>query len=122
MFDYKEASFYTSFFQNHPDFRVIEEFKESEDKEEKNFYVGRVEVLDTIHPLELRVEIPNSFPHQKLTFRTKSLFGYPHLIYNPRRDPKAEKYGSWFCLNTPFAETAEKAHPDFSVADLHRPA
>ena len=107
MFDYKEASFYTSFFQNHPDFRVIEEFKESEDKEEKNFYVGRVEVLDTIHPLELRVEIPNSFPHQKLTFRTKSLFGYPHLIYNPRRDPKAEKYGSWFCLNTPFAETAE---------------
>ena len=98
MFDYKETSFYTSFFQNHPDFRVIEEFKESEDKKEKNFYVGRVEVLDTIHPLELRVEIPNSFPHQKLTFRTKSLFGYPHLIYNPRRDPKAEKS---------FAETAE---------------
>jgi len=107
MFDYKEASFYTSFFQNHPDFRVIDDFKESEDKEEKNCYVGRVEVLNTIHPLELRVEIPNSFPHKKLTFRTKSLFGYPHLIYNPGRDPKAEKYGGWFCLNTPFAETAE---------------
>lgn len=107
MFDYKEASFYTSFFQNHPDFRVIDHFKESEDKEEKNCYVGRVEVLNTIHPLELRVEIPNSFPHKKLTFRTKSLFGYPHLIYNPGRDPKAEKYGGWFCLNTPFAETAE---------------
>lgn len=107
MFNYKEASFYTSFFRNHQDFRVIEEFKESEDEEEKNCYVGRVEVLNTIHPLELRVEIPNSFPHQKLTFRTKSLFGYPHLIYNPRRDPKAEKYGGWFCLNTPFAETAE---------------
>lgn len=107
MLDYKEASFYTSFFQNHPDFRVINEFKESEDKEEKNCYVGRVEVLNTIHPLELRVEIPNSFPHKKLTFRTKSLFGYPHLIYNPERDPKAEKYGGWFCLNTPFAETAE---------------
>lgn len=107
MFDYKEASFFTSFFQNHPDFRVIEEFKESEDKEEKNCYVGRVEVLNTIHPLEIRVEIPNSFPHKKLTFRTKSLFGYPHLIYNPMRDPKAEKYGGWFCLNTPFAETAE---------------
>lgn len=107
MFDYKEASFYTSFFQNHPDFRVIDDFKESEDKEEKNCYVGRVEVLNTIHPLELRVEIPNSFPHKKLTFRTKSLFGYPHLINNPGRDSKAEKYGGWFCLNTPFAETAE---------------
>lgn len=107
MFDYKEASFYTAFFQNHPDFKIIEEFKESEDEEEKNCYVGRIEVLNTIHPLELRVEIPNSFPHQKLTFRTKSLFGYPHLIYNPRRDPKADKYGGWFCLNTPFAETAE---------------
>lgn len=107
MFDYKEASFYTAFFQNHPDFKIIEEFKESEDEEEKNCYVGRIEVLNTIHPLELRVEIPNSFPHQKLTFRTKSLFGYPHLIYNPRRDPKADRYGGWFCLNTPFAETAE---------------
>lgn len=107
MFDYKEASFYTSFFENHPDFRVVEEFKKSEDKEEKNYYVGRVEVLNTIHPLELRVEIPNCFPHQKLTFRTKSLFGYPHLINNPRRDSKAAKYGGWFCLNTPFAETAE---------------
>lgn len=107
MFEYKDASFFTSFFQNSPDFRVIEEFKESEDKEEKNFYVGRIEFLNTIHPLELRVEIPKSFPHKKLVFRTKSLFGYPHLIYNPRRDTKAEKYGSWFCLNTPFAETAE---------------
>lgn len=107
MFDYKEASFYTSYFQNHPDFRVIEVFKESEDKEEKNTYVGRIEVLNTIHPLELRVEIPKAFPHKKLEFRTKSLFGYPHLIHNPRRDPKAEKYGGWFCLNTPFAETAE---------------
>ena len=107
MFEYKEASFYTSYFQNHPDFRVIEEFKESEDKEEKNCYVGRIEVLNTIHLLELGVEIPKAFPHKKLEFRTKSLFGYPHLIHNPRRDPKAEKYGGWFCLNTPFAETAE---------------
>lgn len=107
MFDYKEASFYTSYFKNRPDFRVIEEFRESEDKEEKNCYVGRIEVLNTIHPLELRVEIPKSFPHQKLTFRTKSLFGYPHLINNPRKDSKAEKYGGWFCLNTPFAETTE---------------
>ena len=107
MFDYKDAPFFTSYFTNHPDFRVIEEFKESEDKEEQDCYVGRIEVLNTIHPLEIRVEIPKSFPHKKLVFRTKSLFGYPHLIYNPRRDSKAEKYGGWFCLNTPFAETVE---------------
>lgn len=107
MFEYKDATFYTSYFENHSDFRVIEGFKESEDEKEKNCYVGRIEAINTIHPLELRVEIPKSFPHQKLVFRTKSLFGYPHLIYNPRRDSKAEKYGGWFCLNTPFAETAD---------------
>ena len=103
MFDYKEASFYTSYFQNHPDFRVIEEFKESEDKEEKNLYIGSIEVLKTIYPLVLRVEIPFTFPHNKLVFRTKSLSGYPHLIHTGKI-----KYGDWFCLNTPFAETAEE--------------
>ena len=103
MFEYKDASFYTSFFKNHPDFNVLEEFKESEDKEEKNIFVGFVEVLNTVHPLQLRVEIPKVFPHQKLTFRTKSLSGYPHLIHS-----WDNKNGDWFCLNTPFAETAEE--------------
>ena len=103
MFEYKDASFYTSFFKNHPDFNVLEEFKESEDKEEKNLFVGYVEVLNTVHPLQLRVEIPKVFPHQKLTFRTKSLSGYPHLIHS-----WDNKNGDWFCLNTPFAETAEE--------------
>lgn len=103
MFDYKDASFYTSYFNEHPLFKLTEEFKESEDKEEKNLYVGYVEVLDTIHPLVLRVEIPKSFPHQHLVFRTKSLSGYPHLIHNGKI-----KYGDWFCLNTPFAETAKE--------------
>ena len=102
MFDYKDASFYTSYFNEHPLFKLTEEFKESEDEEEKNLYVGYVEVLDTIHPLVLRVEIPKSFPHQHLVFRTKSLSGYPHLIHNGKI-----KYGDWFCLNTPFAETAK---------------
>ena len=107
MFEYKEASFYTSYFKNHPDFELVEEFKELEDQEEKNNYVGSVEVLGTIHPLLLRVEIPKSFPHQKLTFRTKSISGYPHLIHqSPSIDPNVDK-GDWFCLNTPFAETAE---------------
>ena len=103
MVDYKDASFYTSFFREHPDFIVKEEFKESEDEEEKNLYVGYVEVRNTIHPLILRVEIPKSFPHQHLVFRTKSLSGYPHLIFNGKI-----QHGSWFCLNTPFAETAEE--------------
>ena len=103
MFDYKDASFYTSYFSEHPLFKLTEEFKETEDEEDKNLYVGYVEVLDTIHPLILRVEIPKSFPHQHLVFRTKSLSGYPHLIHNGKI-----KYGDWFCLNTPFAETPEE--------------
>ena len=103
MFDYKDASFYTSYFNEHPLFKLTEEFKESEDEEENNLYVGYVEVLNTIHPLVLRVEIPKSFPHQHLVFRTKSLSGYPHLIHNGKI-----KYGDWFCLNTPFAETAKE--------------
>ena len=103
MFDYKDASFYTSYFTEHPLFRLIEEFKESDDKEEKNLYVGHVEVLNTIHPLVLRVEIPKQFPHQHLVFRTKSLSGYPHLIHTGKI-----KYGDWFCLNSPFAETVDE--------------
>lgn len=103
MFEYKDASFYTSYFNNLQIFNVIEDFKKSEDKEEKNLYVGTVEVVGTIHPLTLRVEIPTTFPHMKLTFRTKSISGYPHLIHTGKI-----KYGDWFCLNTPFAETAEE--------------
>ncbi|MEJ8763698.1 ThiF family adenylyltransferase [Phocaeicola sp. HCN-40430] len=100
MFDYKDALFFTSYFQNHPDFNLVEVFKESDDEDEKNIYVGLVEVKNTIHPLIIRVEIPFTFPHSKLTFRTKSLSGYPHLIHNGKI-----KYGDWFCLNTPFAES-----------------
>lgn len=103
MVEYKDALFYTEFFKSHKDFQVIEEFKVSEDKDEKNLYIGSIEVLGTIHPLILRVEIPFTFPHNKLVFRTKSLSGYPHLIHTGKI-----KYGDWFCLNTPFAETAEE--------------
>lgn len=102
-FDYKPSEFYTQYFEKHPDFKVLEEFRLSDDKDQKNTFVGRIEVLNCIHPLELRVEIPMSFPHHKLTFRTKSLSGYPHLIHTGKI-----KYGDWFCLNTPFAETAEE--------------
>lgn len=103
MFDYKEASFYTDFFKSLPEFSVLEDFKKSNEKDEQNLFVGMVEVVGTIHPLILRVEIPLTFPHHHLTFRTKSLYGYPHLIHTGKI-----QYGSWFCLNTPFAETAEE--------------
>lgn len=103
MFDYKNAQFYTDYFSSLEGFSILEEFKESEDKNEKNLYIGSVEVLNTIHPLVLRVEIPFTFPHNKLVFRTKSLSGYPHLIHNGKIE-----YGDWFCLNTPFAETPEE--------------
>ena len=103
MFDYKNAQFYTDYFSSLEGFSLLEEFKESEDKNEKNLYIGSVEVLNTIHPLILRVEIPFTFPHNKLVFRTKSLSGYPHLIHTGKIE-----YGDWFCLNTPFAETPEE--------------
>ncbi|MBO7189922.1 MAG: ThiF family adenylyltransferase [Alistipes sp.] len=103
MFEYKPASFYTEYFRNTNDFSVVQEFDDSTDKDEKNLYVGYIEVLNTIHPLTLRVEIPHTFPHNKLTFRTKSISGYPHLIHSGK-----VQYGDWFCLNTPFAETAEE--------------
>lgn len=103
MFGTKNAQFYTDYFSSLEGFSLLEEFKDSEDEKEKNLYVGSVEVLNTIHPLVLRVEIPFTFPHNKLVFRTKSLSGYPHLIHNGKIE-----YGDWFCLNTPFAETPEE--------------
>ena len=103
MFDYRDAKFYSDYFSSLEGFSLLEEFKESEDKNEKNLYVGTIEALNTIHPLILRVEIPFTFPHNKLVFRTKSLSGYPHLIHTGKVN-----YGDWFCLNTPFAETPEE--------------
>lgn len=100
MIEYKEAEFYSEYFNKCKGFKLLEKFKPSDDEDEKNLYIGIVEVLNTIHPLVLRVEIPFTFPHNKLVFRTKSLSGYPHLIHTGKI-----KYGDWFCLNTPFAET-----------------
>lgn len=114
MIEYKPASFYTSYFNNHPDFVVREDFVEN-----ANSYVGVVEVCDTVHELILVVTIPRQFPHQGLTFLTNSISGYPHLI--PVSDISVFPVGSgehfdelrkntvyWFCLNSPFAETAEE--------------
>ena len=103
MIEYKNAEFYSEYFSKQEGLKLLEEFKLSDDDDEKNLYIGTVEVLNTIHPLVLRVEIPFTFPHNKLVFRTKSLSGYPHLIHTGKI-----KYGDWFCLNTPFAETPEE--------------
>lgn len=103
MIEYKEAEFYSEYFNKCEGFKLLEEFKPSDDKDETHLYIGMVEVLNTIRPLVLRVEIPFTFPHNKLVFRTKSLSGYPHLIHTGKI-----KYGDWFCLNTPFAETPEE--------------
>ena len=102
MFEYKDKEFYTAYFNNLEDFELVREFDLSKENDEKNLYVGMIKAKECIHPLEIRVEIPVTFPHNKLMFRTLSLFGYPHLIDNGET-----KHGSWFCLNTPFGETAE---------------
>lgn len=93
---YKDAAFYDAWFNNVERITLTENFQLSDQR-----FVGTFEFNDTIHPLVVRVEIPKNFPHHKLYFYTRSLAGYPHLI----RDE--EKKGSWFCLNAPFAETAE---------------
>ncbi len=102
MFEYKDKEFYTDYFNNLEDFELVQTFDLSKDEDEKNLYVGMIKAKECIHPLMIRVEIPITFPHNKLTFRTKSLSGYPHLIHTGK-----VKYGDWFCLNTPFGETAE---------------
>lgn len=94
---YKDAEFYNSYFSRIENIVLSEPFQQKE-----NLFVGQMDFTNTIHPLSIRVEIPVTFPHHKLKFWTSSLKGYPHLIY------KNEKVGSWFCLNTPFAETAEE--------------
>ena len=100
MIEYKDISFFNEYFGSLEDFTLSESFKEDSDK---NIYVGSIEAIDSIHPLIIQIEIPKNFPHQKMEFWTESLFGYPHLISGFSRNHK----GSWFCLNTPFAETPE---------------
>lgn len=102
MFAYKDKEFYTNYFNSLEDFELVQEFDLSRDDDEKNLYIGMIKAKDCIHPLSIRVEIPVTFPHNKLVFRTLSLSGYPHLIHTGE-----VKHGDWFCLNTPFGETAD---------------
>ena len=102
MFEYKSISFFNEYFSSLPDFKLSQEFIQEEKGENKNLFIGIMESVNTVHPMSIKIEIPTTFPHCKLLFRTESLRGYPHLITDEKRKD------SWFCLNTPFAETAEE--------------
>lgn len=102
MFEYKNISFFSEYFSSLPDFKLNQEFVQEEKGENKNLFIGIMESVNTVHPISIKIEIPTTFPHSKLLFWTESLRGYPHLIADENRKD------SWFCLNTPFAETAEE--------------
>ncbi|MBP5478403.1 MAG: hypothetical protein J6Y15_03475, partial [Bacteroidaceae bacterium] len=102
MFKYKSASFYDDFFSSLSDFKLTQKFNLEEKGENKNMYIGKIETVNTVHPLSIDVEIPTTFPHSKMMFWTESFFHYPHLIWDDKHK------SSWFCLNTPFAETANE--------------
>lgn len=99
MFQYKDIQFYNDYCKGLEDFTLLEAFSK-----EDNAFVGKIMPNKTIYPIEIYVHIPQTFPHNKLTFRTRSISGYPHLIpYYTHPE-----LGSWFCLNAAFAETAEE--------------
>lgn len=102
MFEYKSISFFNEYFSSLPDFKLSQEFIQEEKGDNKNLFIGIMESVNTVHPMSIKIEIPTTFPHSKLLFWTESLRGYPHLI------PDEKRKDSWFCLNTPFAETAEE--------------
>lgn len=104
MIEYKNVDFYNEYFRNLADFSLVEEFT----KEDKMF-VGKIQAETVLHTPLIEVEIPLNFPHSPLQFWTSSLKGYPHLITGVRATRQGKTYvdKSWFCLNTPFAETAE---------------
>ena len=96
MFKYKNKSFYNKYFKKVKGFNLVSPFDEVD-----GGFKGIIESVGTIHPIKIEVDIPRLFPHHKMLFWTNSLYGYPHLIYSKAVDK------SWFCLNTPFAESAE---------------
>lgn len=98
MYKYQDADFFNCYFQSLEDFILVKTFVY--DKSERQ-YKGVISPVKSIHKIEIDVEIPPCFLHQKMSFYTTSLQGYPHLIY------RGEKGRSWFCLNTPFGETPD---------------
>lgn len=118
--EYKNIDFYNQYFDERTDFVLKDSFHEIKTRENGSFYIGVISPIESIHPIDIRVEIPPHFPHQKLMLWTYSIFGYPHLIGNGFLSPKfsqnpsdeekelQKKDWSWFCLNSPFAESAEE--------------
>lgn len=96
-YHYESKDFYNDYCSSLEDFTLLEYF---EDKDNK--YVGKIAPNTSIHPIEIEVRIPHTFPHCKLLFVTWCISGYPHLI---PFDKNNLRLGSWFCLNTAFAET-----------------
>lgn len=100
IYRYEGRDFYNDYCSNLDDFTLLENF---EDK--NNEYVGKIAPNDTIYPIEIEVHIPCNFPHRKMLFVTSSISGYPHLIPFDRSNSYE---GSWFCLNSAFAETPKE--------------
>lgn len=98
MYKYQDADFFNCYFQSLKDFKLVKTFVY--DKQGRQ-YKGVISPVRSIHKIEIDVEIPLCFPHQKMSFYTTSLQGYPHLVYREDEDRL------WFCLNTPFGETPD---------------
>ena len=97
MLEYKDINFYNDYCSRLEDFTMLEYFEP-----ENGYFIGKISPNDTLYYIEIILKIPQSFPYNKMFFYTQSLSGYPHLINS------TSGYGNWFCLNTPFAETAEQ--------------
>lgn len=102
---YEPLSFYDNYFKQVEGIKLVHGFEEKKTKDGNIFFVGKFSVDNAIHKIVIEAEIPVTFPHKKLTFYTDSLYGYPHLI--PEYTQPKEGFRSWFCLNSPFAETAK---------------
>ena len=102
--------YYNDYFLWLPEYEVINSFVieglettdgGKQDEEQAILFVGKIASKLAKLPLEIDVKIPLGFPNERVSLTTTSLRNYAHLI--PNKDES-----SWFCLNTPFAETIEE--------------
>jgi hypothetical protein len=97
----ESTTFYNEYFGKLADFHMLSPFNEKDD-----VFSAFIEAIGLLYPITIQVDIPKGFPYRKLIFTTDSLYGYPHLIPCQNQE-ESKPMRSWFCLNTPFAETAE---------------
>ena len=98
--------YYNDYFSWLEDYEVVCPFVVENNEIGKNegqtvVFAGKISSKLAILPLEIDVRIPLGFPNENISLTTTSLRNYAHLI--PNKDKS-----SWFCLNTPFAETIEE--------------